>query len=63
MQKNLHGNIKIPKLMFTVLNGGKALSSKVRFSKFYIIMDIQVSDDIDAMDIYYKISASIKKAI
>jgi len=57
MQKPLHGsNIKIPKLMFTVLNGGKAAGSKVRFSKFYLIMDVGVTDKIDALEVYYKIS-------
>ena len=49
--------------MFTVLNGGKASGSKVRFSKFYLIMDMRVSDQVDALEVYYKISASIKKAI
>ena len=64
MQKPLHGsNIKIPKLMFTVLNGGKAAGSKVRFSKFYLIMDVGVTDKIDALEVYYKISTQIKKAI
>ena len=64
MQKPLHGSsTNIPKLMFTVLNGGKASGSKVRFSKFYLIMDMRVSDQVDALEVYYKISASIKKAI
>jgi len=31
---------KIPRMMFTVLNGGKALGSKVKFSKFYLIIDV-----------------------
>ena len=30
---------RIPKLMFNVLNGGKALGSKVKFSRFYLIID------------------------
>jgi hypothetical protein len=30
---------KVPKLMFTLFNGGKALNSKVKFAKFYLIMD------------------------
>ena len=42
--------------MFTVLNGGKAAGSKVRFSKFYLIMDVGVTDKIDALEVYYKIS-------
>ena len=32
----------VPKLMFTVLNGGKASGSKVKFSRFYIIMNLKV---------------------
>ena len=50
--------------MFTVFNGGKALGSKVRFSRFYIVMNIRVQDvDVDANVIYYKIAAAVKKAI
>ena len=56
--------LTIPKLMFTVLNGGKAAGSKVRFSKFYVILNVKLQDvGVDAMQIYYKISAAIKKAI
>ena len=33
-------NLKAPKLLFTVLNGGKALGSKVKFATFYLIIDI-----------------------
>eukprot|EP00354_Favella_ehrenbergii_P000192 CAMPEP_0170470348 /NCGR_PEP_ID=MMETSP0123-20130129/12830_1 /TAXON_ID=182087 /ORGANISM="Favella ehrenbergii, Strain Fehren 1" /LENGTH=151 /DNA_ID=CAMNT_0010737431 /DNA_START=609 /DNA_END=1064 /DNA_ORIENTATION=- len=56
--------ITVPKLMFTIFNGGKALGSKVRFSKFYIILNIKVQDlEIDANTIYYKIAAAVKKAI
>ena len=56
--------VVVPKLMFTVLNGGKALASKVKFSRFYIIMNIKVSDvELDANFVHFKISAAIKKAI
>jgi len=56
--------VVVPKLMFTVLNGGKALSSKVKFSRFYLIMNMKVQDvELDANIVYYKISAAIKKAI
>lgn len=41
--------------MFTVFNGGKALGSKVKFSKFYLILDIQPGDDINAIEAYLKI--------
>jgi len=30
--------------MFTIFNGGKALGSKVKFTKFYLIMDFQQSE-------------------
>lgn len=54
----------IPKLMFTVFNGGKALNSKVKFAKFYVIMNLKVGDvGVDANLLYYKISTAIKKAI
>jgi len=50
--------------MFTVFNGGKALNSKVKFAKFYVIMNLKVQDvSIDANLMYYKLSAAIKKAI
>ena len=54
----------VPKLMFTVFNGGKALGSKVKFARFYIIMNLKVGDvTVDANLLYYKIAAAIKKAI
>ena len=57
-------SVVVPKLMFTVFNGGKALGSKVKFSRFYIIMNIKVQDvELDANIVYYKIAAAIKKAI
>ena len=49
--------------MFTVLNGGKTLGSKVKFSTFYLIIDINGSDDVDANEIYFKVTANIKKGI
>jgi hypothetical protein len=53
--KDFSINDKIPKLMFTILNGGKSLSSKVRFSKFFIIMDISPSDSIDPIEVFLKL--------
>ena len=41
--------------MFNVLNGGKALTSKVKFSRFYLILDISPTDQVDAMEIFLKI--------
>lgn len=56
--------IQVPKLMFTVFNGGKALNSKVKFSRFYVIIDIQGDEeDIDASELYFKISSAIKKGV
>ena len=46
---------KLPRLCFTVLNGGKALNSKVKFSKVYLIIDCGVNDEADVLDIYFKI--------
>jgi hypothetical protein len=55
----------IPKLMFTVLNGGKDLNSKIKFSKFYLIFDFDYEDvaDKNIHEIYFKMSASIEKII
>jgi len=61
-QEMTPANITVPKLMFTVFNGGKALGSKVKFARFYIIMNLRIQDmNSDAVLIYYKISAAIKK--
>jgi enolase len=50
--------------MFTILNGGKALASKVRYTRFYLIMDINPDDkDIDALELYYSVAAAIKKGL
>lgn len=52
--------------MFTIFNGGKALGSKVKFTKFYLIMDFQQSEvqqGKDALLIYYKLSQMIKKTL
>jgi len=37
--QELTESTKVPKLMFTIFNGGKAMGSKVKFAKFYLIMD------------------------
>jgi hypothetical protein len=49
--------------MFTILNGGKILGSKVKFSTFYFIIDVNGTDEVDANEIYFKVTANIKKAI
>ena len=44
-------------MIFNVLNGGKALSSKVKFSRFYLIIDVTPDDEIEPMEVYFKIQA------
>lgn len=48
---------RVPKIMFTVFNGGKELGSKVKFSKFYLIMDFKPNDlsKLDPQEVYFKI--------
>jgi len=56
--------VAVPKMMFTIFNGGKALGSKVKFSKFYLMMNLKAADhSIDAQEVYYKVSAAIEKAV
>lgn len=38
------GNPYSPKMMFTLFNGGKALGSKVKIAKFYLIMTYEMED-------------------
>ena len=49
--------------MFTIFNGGKAIGSKVKFSRFYLIMNVKATDTQDALELYYKVAAAVKKAI
>ena len=52
--------------MFTLFKRGKTGGSKVKFRKFYLIMDFGVKDVAlgkDAQKIYYKIYAAIRKGI
>lgn len=53
----------LPKIIFNVLNGGKALSSKVKFSKFYLILDISPEDELDPIEVYLKVQAQLKKQV
>jgi len=55
-----------PRLMFSLFNGGKALGSKVKFAKFYLIMQHELEDVAagkDLLQIYYKVAAAIKKGV
>ena len=38
----------LPKLMLTILNGGKEVGSKVKFSKFYLLIEITIGDILKA---------------
>ena len=49
--------------MFTVFNGGKAIGSKVKFSRFYIILNVKAQESVDVSDLYYKISMAVKKSV
>lgn len=53
----------LPKMVFNVLNGGKAVASKVKFSKFYLIIDVTPDDELDPMEVYLKIQAQLRKQI
>ena len=56
---------KVPKLMLTILNGGKELGSKVKFSKFYLIFDVKPTetDQFDVHEVYLKVCAALEKAV
>jgi len=56
---------KVPKLMFTVLNGGKEAGSKVKFSKFFLIFDVKPyeSDQFDLHEVYLKVCSALEKAV
>lgn len=56
---------KVPKMMFTLLNGGKSLGSKVKFRRIYLIINMKAEDTehFDALQLYYKVHASIKKSL
>tara|TARA_B110000305_G_C19342382_1_gene589853 strand:- start:484 stop:633 length:150 start_codon:yes stop_codon:yes gene_type:complete len=48
----------------TVLNGGKAMGSTVKFSKFYLIVDAGLySEPMEIMNFYQKFLVAVKKAI
>lgn len=60
------GNPNSVKMMFTLFNGGKAVGSKVKFAKFYLIMTYELEDldaGRDALMIYYKVSQAVKKGL
>lgn len=56
--------MKNTKLLITVLNGGKATASAVKFSKFYLVMDVGIYDEpLEVMPFYQKFMTALKKGI
>ena len=49
--------------MFTIFNGGKASGSKVKFSRFYIILNVKAQETVDSTEIYFKITGAVKKLV
>lgn len=51
--------------MLTVLNGGKDVGSKIKFSKFYLILNFKPedSDKFDINEVYLQIVANLDKNI
>ena len=39
------------------------VSSKVKFSKFYLIIDVTPEDEVDAMEVYFKIQNQLRKQV
>jgi enolase len=54
---------RAPSLMFTILNGGKDAGSKVKFTKFFVILNMTVEDEFDPVEIYFKLTAAIEKGV
>lgn len=61
-----------PRLLLTVFNGGKEANSKIRFSKFYLIIDLAPQDlfmndeeteKFDACKAALKLNSNIEKAV
>ena len=56
--------VKNTKLLITVLNGGKSTASAVKYSKFFLVMDVGIYDEPRAvMAFYQKFITAIKSAI
>lgn len=50
------------KLMFTIFNGGKALGSNIKFSKFYLLVEAQKDMDYEEiMDYFLKFQQALLK--
>ena len=66
MLRDFKPDDSIPKLMISILNGGKESGSKIKFSKFYLIFDFAGTDvqqgtnpeepcPIDLHEVYFKL--------
>ena len=56
--------VKNTKMLMTVLNGGKAMGSAVKFSKFYLIVDAGLyAEPMEILNYYQKFMVALKKAI
>ena len=55
--------LSIPKLMFSLLNGGKSANSKVKFSKIYLIFGAVPHDPTDMLEQFSKLRKDITAAI
>jgi hypothetical protein len=49
--------------MFTIFSCGKALGTKVKFAKFYIILDMPLEGELEAVEIFNKFLAAFKKQL
>lgn len=63
--KPLGFEAKMPKLMFTLFNGGKSQGSKVKFRRFYLIMDMTPAEAVehDALMVFHRVSAALRKGV
>ena len=56
--------VKNTKLLITVLNGGRATASAVKYSKFFLVMDVGLFEEpLEVMAFYQKFMTALKKAI
>lgn len=53
----------MPKLMFQLFSCGKALGTKVKFSRFYLILDTENLGDNDCTEVFQKFVAAFRKKL
>lgn len=54
---------KLPSLMFTIFNGGKDLQSKVKFSKFFLILKPSLKTNLNLHEVYLRFVENLDKAL